>query len=149
MKKANDIVKTAPRIIEKTAEFYRGKFSSLNAGLEYILEAFPELYARTIHALRGKFTRGELMLMLDVMNGHWYNPHGAGYEMGPNVADGMALDHLDEKWDIPDKWALNKKLADLHNFDRACLEIWIQGFWNQGDHRNIEEYVAALAGDPK
>lgn len=143
MKKANDIVKTAPRIIEKTAEFYRRKFDTLNAGLEYVLEAFPDLYAHTIHALRGKFTRGELMLCIDVMNGHWYNPHGAGQEMTPNVSDGIALDHLDEKWEI-DGAALNKKLASLTMFDRSCLEIWIQAFWNQDDHGNIEEYVKAI-----
>jgi hypothetical protein len=144
MKKSNDIVKTAPRIIEKSADFYREKFNTLNAGLEYVLEAFPGLYARTIADLKGKFTRGELMLFIDVMNGHWYNPHGAGFEMGANVADGMVLDHLNEKWEIGESWPLNKKLADLHNFDRACLEIWIQAFWNQDDHDNIEEYVAAM-----
>lgn len=129
--------------MEKSADFYRGKFSSLNAGLEYILESFPELYAHTMHDLRGKFTRGELMLMIDVMNGHWYNPRGAGQEMTPNVSDGIALDHLDEKWEI-DGPALNKKLATLSMFDRACLEIWIQAFWNQDEHSNIEEYVAEL-----
>lgn len=135
----------SPRIFEETQEFYRTHFDSVNAGCEYILEAIPELYARTIADLKGRFTRGELMLFIGVMNGHLYNPRGAGYEMGANVADGMALDRLDEKWDIPDKWALNKKLADLHNFDRACLEIWIQGFWAQDDYSNIEEYVAALS----
>lgn len=149
MKKANDIVKTAPRIVEKTADFYRGKFSTLNSGLEYVLEAMPDLYAHTLHALRGKFSRGELMLMIDVMNGHWYNPHGAGQEIPPNVADGMALDALDEKWGIPDKWALNKKLLDLHQFERACLEIWIQAFWNQDEHDNLEEYVKQLSSAKK
>lgn len=148
MKKSNDIVKTAPRIIEKTAVFYRDKFSSLNAGLEYIIEAMPDLYAHTMHDLRGKFTRGELMLMVDVMNGHWYNPHGAGQEMTPNVSDGIALDHLDKKWEIDGK-ALNAKLAALTMFDRACLEIWIQAFWNQNDHGNIEEYVAVMTGGHK
>jgi len=143
MKKSNDIVKTAPRIIEKTAAFYREKFNTLNAGLEYILEAFPTLYARTIADLKGKFTRGELMLFIDVMNGHWYNPHGAGQEMTPNVSDGIALDHLDEKWKINGA-TLNKKLATLTMFHRACLEVWIQEFWNQDDHSNIEEYVAAM-----
>lgn len=134
----------SPRVFEETQGWYAEHFNSINAGCEYILEAFPELYSRTINDLRGKFTRGELMLFIDVMNAHFYNPRGAGLEMGLNVADGMALDQLDEKWEIPDKWALNKKLADLHNFDRACLEIWIQGFWAQDDHSNIKEYVAAL-----
>lgn len=143
MKKSTDIVKTAPRIIEKTADFYRGKFDTLNAGLEYVLEATPDLYAHTMHALRGKFTRGELMLVIDAMNGHWYNPHGAGQEMTPNVADGIALDRLDEKWEI-DGAALNQKLAALTMFDRACLEIWVQAFWNQVDHSNVEEYVGGL-----
>lgn len=143
MKKANDIVKTAPRITDKTAEFYRENFETLNAGLEYALQAFSQLYKITMHSLCGKFSRGELMLFIDVMNGHLYNPQFAGQEMTLNVSDGIALDRLDEKWEI-DGAALNKKLAALSMFDRACLEIWIQAFWNQDEHGNIEEYVSAM-----
>lgn len=132
----------SPRVFEETQKFYADHFDSINAGCEYILEAFPELYSHTIHAMRGKFTRGELMLCIDVMNGHWYNPPGAGQEMTPNVSDGIALDHVDAKWKI-DGSVLNQKLAGLSIFERACLEIWIQAFWAQDDHSNIEEYVAS------
>lgn len=143
MKKSTGITKLAPRITDKSAEFYK-KFQSTNAGVEYVLEAFPELFAHTMHDLRGKFTRGELMLFIDVMNGHWYNAKHAGQEMPINVADGQSLDKLNEKWETGEPWPLNKKLLDLTWFERACIEIWIQAFWNQDDHSNIEEYVAEL-----
>lgn len=145
MKKSDGITKTAPRLNDKTADWYRKSFESLNAGLEYTLEATPDLYRRTLYDLQGKFTRGELMLMLDAMNGHRSNPHMAGIELGAHVVDRMALENLDKKWGIPDRWAFNKKLADLSYYDRACLEIWVQAFWAQKKHDKIEEYVAALA----
>lgn len=144
MKKANYIVKTAPRIFEKTAKFYRGKFNSLNAGLEYVLEAFPELYAHTIRNLKGRFDRGELMLMIDIMSGTLLMPWHMRWSLPANVEDGIALEHYDQKWEI-DGDTLKTKLASLTIFESTCLEIWIQGFWNQTDHSNIEEYVAALS----
>lgn len=134
----------SPRVFEETQEFYRTTFESVNAGAEFILEAFPSLYQRTIHDLKGKFTRGELMLMIDVMNATAIMPQHAGYTIGANVADGMTLDHLNEKWEIGEPWPLNKKMADLTEFERACLELWTMAFWAQDDHNNIEEYVSAM-----
>ena len=133
----------SPRVFEETQEFYGQIFESINAGAEFILEAFPGLYQRTIHDLKGKFTRGELMLMIDVMNGTAIMPQHSGFTIGANVADGIALDHLGEKWKV-EAWPLNKKMADLTNFDRACLELWALAFWSQDDHSNIEEYVGTM-----
>lgn len=138
------ITKTAPRISDKSADFYRNKFESMNAGLEYVLDAFPALYRYTLNDLKGRFYRGELMLMIDVCNGLWLTPKMAGQHMSAQVSDGIALDHLDEKWEI-DGQDLNKKIARLTIYEAACLELWVQAFWKQDDHSNIEEYVAELA----
>ena len=119
---------TAPRIGEQSAKFYPGLFSSLNAGLEYTADAFPALYRRTLHDLRGTFSRGELMLMIDIFNATALTPQLAGQHLAASVSDGIAWDRLDQKWEI-DGAALNAKIADLTIFACACLEIWANGFW--------------------
>ena len=134
----------SPRVFEETQAWYAKTFESVNAGSEFILEAFPHLFKLTISRLKGKFSPGDLMLMIDVMNSAMLMPQHMGWTLPANVIDGIALDHLDKKWKI-DGDKLNKKLAELHLFESSCLEIWIQGFWNQDDHSNIEEYVDALS----
>jgi hypothetical protein len=137
--------KTAPRIGDKSAEFYTGHFSSLNAGMEYTADAFPALYRRTMHALRGRFSRGELMLMLDVFNATALTPGIAGQQIDANVADGIAMDRLDEKWEI-DGNALNLKIRGLTFFESACLEIWSNGFWYGKRHGELdaEAWIAPM-----
>lgn len=139
-----EIVKVTPRISEKTAEELKRVFPSLNAGCEYVLESWLQLYRLTIHKLKGHFSRGELLLMVDVMNGTYLTPGIAGQHLDINVADGISLDKLDEKWSI-DGPELNKKIAELTIYEAACMEWWIQAFWNQKEHGNLDEYVEDLA----
>jgi hypothetical protein len=82
--------------------------------------------------------------MIDVNNGLWLTPGLAGQHLSAQVSDGIALDHLDEKWEIGGG-ALNAKIAALTIFDACALELWVQAFWKQEEHDNIEEYVAGLA----
>lgn len=137
------ITRTAPRISDKSAALYKSLCGNPNAGMEYIGDAFPALYRHTLDDLRGKFTRGELMLMIDVCNGLWLTPMMAGQHMIAQVSDGIALDGLDEKWEVDGK-IMNEKIARLSIFETACLELWVQAFWQQEDHSNIEEYVKQL-----
>lgn len=140
--------RTAPRIGEQAEKFYVGHFSSLNGGMEYIAGAIPQLYRLTMHNLRGRFTRGELMLMIDVFNATALTPMLAGQQLDIQVADGIALDELDKKWEI-DGGALNNKIADLTIFEAACLEIWANGFWYgkaqvDADSQDIEAWAGQL-----
>ena len=140
----------APRISEASAKWIAENFKTLNAGSTYILEAFPGLYARTIHDLKGKFSHGELCLMVDVMNGTWLTAGIAGQHLDLNVHDGIDLDHLDQKWGI-DGSALNTKLEALSIFQVACLEIWIGAFW-EGEYDKkgaLEKWVKQLAEEGK
>ena len=138
------ITKTSPRISDKSAALYKSIFGSVNAGMEYVGDAVPQLYRLTLHRLQGRFSRGELMLMLDVGNGSMLTAGMAGQHLGAQVADGIALDRLDVKWEI-DGVALNTKVSGLTIFEAACLELWVQAFWEQEEHDNIEDYVAAMA----
>lgn len=139
---------TAPRIGEQSAKFYTSVFQSLNWGLEFTADAFPVLYRRTLHDLKGRFTRGELSLMIDVFNATALMPGLAGQHLDANVADGIDLDRLDEKWKI-DGAALNAKIAALTIFQAACLEIWANGFWYRADApdpvgKDFDEWLAQL-----
>jgi hypothetical protein len=137
---------TAPRIGEQSAEFYKSVFQSLNWGLEYTLDAFPALYRRTLHDLRGKFSWGELSLIVDVFNATALMPQIAGQHLDAQVADGIDLDHLDQKWEI-DGTALNAKISALPIFTAACLEIWANGFWyreSPEDPLDFEGWIAQL-----
>lgn len=134
------IVKTAPRISDKSAEWYKTAFGSVNGGLEYVLDSFPQLYRQTLHSLKGKFSRGELMLLIDSGNGTMLMPSLAGQHLALGVSDSIALDRLDEKWEI-DGAALNKKVSALTIFEAVCLELWVQAFWERHDEIDIEEYV--------
>ncbi|MBA7559402.1 hypothetical protein ES708_01016 [subsurface metagenome] len=117
----------SPKISENTAKFYPGLFRSLNAGAVYALEIFPRLYQRTLHDMRGRFSAGELSLMVDVMKATMLTPTSAGQSLAANVSDGIALDGLDTKWEI-DGGTLNKKMDTLTIFEVVCLEIWATGF---------------------
>ncbi len=142
---------TAPRIGEQAAKFYPSVFSSLNAGMEYTADAFPVLYRKTLHDLRGMFSDGELSLIIDVFNGLILTPGRAGQQIGLSVADGIALDRLDEKLGVGPE-ALNKKISALPVFSRACLEIWANGFWyggnsttkKEGKGNDLESWIAQL-----
>lgn len=120
--------KIGPIISDTAAEFYPTLFPSLHFGATYVLNAFPRLYRRTLHDLRGIFSENELSLILESMNSAILSPHSAGYHIAGNVADGIALDHRDKKWQV-DGQALSEKLAVLSPFQLACLELWANGFW--------------------
>ena len=120
--------KCSPLISDQAIEFYTGTFDNLNAGVTYALEAFLPLYRRTLHEIRGKFTEGELSLLIDVSNGLCLTPGIAGQHTITQVADGCDLDKLDEKWEI-DKKTFVEKLESLPIFSLACLEVWATGFW--------------------
>jgi hypothetical protein len=138
--------KITPRINKSTEEFLSQNFKNLNAGSEYLLDSIPavaRVYAG--YQLKGKFTAGELNLMIDVMNGTMLTTQFAGQHILPNVQDGIALDNLDQKWAVdPDQ--VKDKIKKLSVPDIFFLEIWIQGFWQQNTETgmNLEEYVKHL-----
>jgi hypothetical protein len=136
-------IKTAPRISDTAAKVITDGFSSLNAGCEYILNAWPALFRRTIHGLKREFERGELKLMVDIFNASILTPGIAGQHLIANCEDGIELDGLDKKWEI-DKKKFLEKIHSLTIFEAACLEIWANGFWyGAGGKRklDIDTYV--------
>jgi hypothetical protein len=140
--------KITPRISEQTAEWIPANFANMNAGAEYILEAFPVLYRRTLEEIKGVLTKSELMVMIDVFNGHALTPRMSGQELWWSVSEGIKYDSLDQKWDIK-KEDMQKKMEGLTTFQCACLEIWANGFWyaEKGIEENrldVEKHVEGL-----
>lgn len=132
-----------PRANERTVEYLTNHFSRINAGAEYILAAWPAAARKFIGIdMMGKFTAGELRLMIDVMKGTMLSPEMAGQHLCLNVADGIALDGMDEKWNV-DAGVLNEKLADMSTPELMILEIWIQGFWQAftNHDQDIDKYI--------
>ena len=136
--------KITPRIADNTIEFLKNNFKNLNAGSEYLLDSVPSV-ARVYagYQLKGTFTGEELQLMIDVMNSTMLNSQLAGQHLKVNVEDGIALDHLDKKWEINGN-DLISKLGEMSVPEVFFLEIWIQGFWVQSDDIELEDYIQAL-----
>jgi len=135
-----------PRIQAETIEFYKTIFPNVNAGAEYAVEMFRALYRKTLTDLKGYFTTDELNLIIEVHNSVLLLPAMSGQHLPADVADGIALDGLDEKWKIDGK-ELNDKISKLHIFQIACLEIWANGFWyaSTDGKLDIEKHVQQLS----
>ena len=131
------------RANERTEKYLTDNFRTKGAAAEYILAAWPAAARKFIGLdMKGKFTAGEIKLMIDVMNGTMLSPEMAGQHLPINVTDGIALDGLDEKWGV-DAVQLNRALAGMSTPELMILEIWIKGFWHAvKDHgQDMDEYI--------
>ena len=134
-----------PSISTNTMEFFGKNFKTVNAGASYALESFPVLYRRTLATMKGKFTEGELRLMLEVSNKLPLTPSIAGRHMAALCFDGIALDGTDNKWKV-DPLEIDGKFKLLSDFEIAILEVWANSFW-QGmptKGKGVEKYVNQL-----
>ena len=143
MKKEN----IGPKIEAATKEFLADSFANANAGATFVLESFKPLYRKTLEEVVGIFESNELKLIIDIFNGHMLNASMAGQEIWWSVAEGIKYDALDVKWEIS-KDNILSKIENLTCYQKACLEIWANGFWYGGDPEkkqlDIEKHVGLL-----
>ena len=134
------------RISDKARESLADNFSGPNTGANYVLDSFPTLYRATLRELKGMFTRAELMLLIDCMNATMLTP-GLCDEVVANAIDGMALDALDEKWEVS-RAELTAKLTAMTAFQVAALNIWTNAAWYGGGddrpERSLDDYIKQL-----
>jgi len=135
--KKKEFKNMAPRVPESAIEFYRQHWSTPNAAAEWVLGSFQGMYQAAISELRGKFTAGELKMMIDVANGSALLVSGAGI-VGSNlvfsVEDSFRLypGVFEQKWSI--EWKpMMAKMGSMSSFQLTALEIWAGSFW-EGDH---------------
>jgi hypothetical protein len=137
----------APRISHQTDEFLTGYFATKNAGCEFVLDALPTLYHRTMQEMKGRFSRSELAFLLDISNGVMMVTSGmgrlAGQHIGLSVSDsfGMYPGRYEAEYGV-DADTMSRKLNTLTAFQLVCLEIWIEKFWR--DKSQLDEYVKQL-----
>lgn len=123
--------KVAPYLTGQTIDFFTENFQNLNQGCTHALTSYPNLFKQTIEEVSGIFTEPELKLIIDVFNGHSLTPAMAGQELWWSVTEGIKYDSLDAKWEI-EKEAMQEKIDKLTIFQKACIEVWANGFWYGG-----------------
>lgn len=127
--------KTSPRLSETNAQFYLDHHPTLNAGLEYWIEAIPSLWTRTLYELRGHFTIEELILLIDEFKDSTVQAAMAGQTLNIRVINSLSIKSVDKE-------TLIAKIARLTIFEKAVLEIWAMAF-NKTD-KNLDEWILPL-----
>lgn len=125
-------------------EWLEKMFDRPGTGACFCIDTMRTLYQIGTSEIRGKFTREELSLFLDVMNGTWISEGMIGQHLGANVAD-CEPDGTPDKWGVDLKDCL-KKLDGLTLFQCAILETWCKGFWekNHDGEKALEEWTKIL-----
>ena len=135
----------SPKIQDAAAGFYPKFFKNLNAGATYTLESFPGMYRKTLFGMKGLFSENELKLIVDIFNSTMLTPVLAGEHLVWSVQDSIELEHVDKKWEVK-KEIILQKISKLHLFEKACIEIWANGFWYNSDDtpQDLDKYIKLL-----
>ena len=122
----NNTVQIGPRISPEAIEFYKKHFRNVSKGTAQIIEIFPAMYKIELRGMKGRFTQGERLLLLDMAktNGN------IGGDLGTIYAISNQKEPVEPK-------RLQKKLFALTSFQYAVLEIWAIAYW-QGNHKKSE-----------
>ena len=111
------------------------KGRNLSAEVEWIISQHLKLVEIGRARLRERFTRPEMMAIMDAMNGCFWDagllPIMLQAGIAANVADWPAK-ALGEKWGV-DGDGLVRKLADLPDLDRYALLDLVHEFWNRAE----------------
>lgn len=118
-------------LTEKTAAFLKLKYERPNPGAREAIEGFAEIYRRTVLELKGKFTKPEIMALVDNLNSTLLV---IDYQAQPqflwaNLEDGEAFEGLFKKWDV-DGAALKSKIFALTAAQTFVLQDEIKAAWN-------------------
>lgn len=82
-----------------------------------------------------ELTIDESLLMVDALNGTLIYPEMAAQLLSFEIADAIAIDHLDNKWSV-DGAALVAKLKTLDNAEANELLAKINKFWGEQYHQS-------------
>jgi hypothetical protein len=138
------IRKILPYLSEPTHNFYGAWEGGATAGVTYACHALPELYRACLREIKGRLTRGELQMVLDVMNGTICGPDAVGWSVAANIEDGFILypGMYEGKWGVK-KTAMLEKIKALTAAQLWALEVWAMLFWAH-EPRDIDRAVEGL-----
>lgn len=141
----------SPRVPESAIGFYKQFWPSAGGAAEWVLGSFPGMYHAAIAEMRGKFTPGELKMLIDVANGSawliFQSGNLVGQQLPLSVYDSFEIypGMYEEKWGVK-KQGMIDKINGLSRFHTITLEIWAAGFW-EGDYEAkdaIAKHLEAL-----
>lgn len=117
-----------------------------SGGATYLVDSFPAIFRQNLIDLKGKFTAGEINLMMSAMKGSSLAPEFAGRRITLNVQDHITLDGAADIYGV-DGDALVERIQALPVAQLALLELWIHGFWMQvddSDGLSLEDYIKPI-----
>lgn len=103
---------------------------SRSATISRLLERYFSLLRRARGDLRHMFSDGEIMLIVDVLNGVAFFDTFGIYLIVHEVADGIEMDRLDQKWQV-DGPALVAKLKGLNDAQTLAIVEGVTMWWNR------------------
>ena len=114
----------------------------------FMADVWKQAWRHSLVSMKGLFTANELSLFIDTHNGLMLSAlHYGSNTLAIGTSDSIALDDMDEKWQI-DGLALIEKIHGLTPMQALCLEIWASGFWygepGKDDDRSLAEYIKTL-----
>ena len=143
--KDQDFVNIGPRISETTRDCLARLWPTANAGAEWILGSFPNLYERTLVELKGHFVKEELVLVLDIADLIVFFPEMAGQMLLHCLMDPLTLPVLRANCDDTiDFDHLEQKVRSLRHYQRTVLEIWAQAYRLVSGTVSRADYVAKV-----
>jgi hypothetical protein len=128
------------RLPEHIGEFYAKQYGKTTPGTVIAAEGFYEIHRRTLRELQGKFTKPEIMALVDNLNSTLLD---AQFQVRPemlwaSLEDGGHLDGLFEKWGV-DAAYFEKKILALTAAQCFVLQDEIKAAWNNEDTATIND----------
>ena len=130
-------------LTEKTTEFLKKKYERPNPGAREAIEGFAEIYRRTVIELKGKFTKPEIMALVDNQNSTLLviDYQAQAQFLWANLEDGEPFDGLFKKWGV-DGEALKEKIFSLTAAQTFVLQDEIKAAWN--DQEEVQNNFSNL-----
>jgi len=120
-------------------------FSSPIQAHEFMLMAWKPIWRHSIAGVKGLFTKNELLLIIDIHNGHMvtFQTYGSN-SLAVCISDSIVLDGVDEKWKV-DPGSILEKAKSLTPIQAFCLELWANGYWyGREQEKDYNKYVTQL-----
>jgi len=134
-------IRTKPALEKQIAEIFPNKTS----GAETILEAWAQMRKYTLAELKGKFTRGELMCIIDLFNGTIFEPKFASHSqyLKFQIEDGERFQNQAEHFEFSYPQLL-KKVETLTSAQTYFLLESINWFWYKNMGADLDEFIESL-----
>lgn len=128
---AKSITTNSYRTTQDNKDALTGLYGSVSAGSENAVNAYVNIRPRVLRELKNQFTKEELSLIVDSLNGTIFDPKLATNNsmLSAGIEDSISFDGIDEKWGV-DKESILNKITNLSAAHTYFLMEEISRFWN-------------------